>query len=89
MYINEARRGKYPTMLTDLPLTLSKLILFLDADVLVVHFSHNNALIGTMLIDKYRVSKTLIDGGSSVNILYGGALDSIEDTAEIAQAMIN
>ena len=50
---------------------------------MAVHFSHNDALIVTMLIDNRRVFKILIDGGSSVNILYGGALNRM-DTLEIA-----
>ena len=35
------------------------------------------------------MSKVLIDGKSVINILYGDALDRIEDTPEIAKAMIN
>jgi len=35
------------------------------------------------------VSKILIDGGSFINILYGGALDRMEDTLETVQAMIS
>ena len=42
-----------------------------------------------MHIGNCRVSKILVDAGSSVNILYGGALDRMEDTPELAQAMIN
>jgi len=40
-----------------------------------VHFPHNEALIVTMIIRNYRMSKVLVDGGSSVNILYESALD--------------
>ena len=49
-----------------------------------MHFPHNNALIITMLNCNCLVSKILVDGGSFVNILYGGALDKIEDIEEIA-----
>ena len=42
-----------------------------------------------MLIDNCRVSKILVDRGSTVNILYGGFLDRMEVTMEIARAMIN
>jgi len=34
------------------------------------------------------MSKILVDGGSSVNILYGHALDKMEDTPELARKMI-
>ena len=42
-----------------------------------------------MIIDNCWVSKVLVNGGSSVNILYGSALDKMEDTPETARAMIN
>jgi len=54
-----------------------------------MHFLHNDALIVTMLIGNCRVSKILVDGESSVNILYGGTLNRMEDTPEIARAMIS
>ena len=79
LYINEAHRRKYLIMLTCPPLTLSRSISFSDADA--AHFRHNDALIVTMLI--------LVDRGSSVNILYGSVLNKMEDTTEIAQAMIS
>jgi len=62
---------------------------FSDFDASTMHFSHNDALIVTMLIGNCRVFKILIDGRSSVNILYGGALDTMEDTLKVARAMIN
>jgi len=64
-------------VLTSPSLAPSKSILFSDSDMLVVHFPHNDALIVTMLIGNFQVSKILVDGRSSVNILYGGALDSM------------
>ena len=73
-------------MLTDPPLTPSRPISFLDVDALVVHFPHNDALIVTILIGNYRVSKILVDRGSSVNILHGGILDRMEDTPEMSRA---
>jgi len=89
IYINEARKSKYFTVLTDLPLTPRNPISFSDADAMVVHFPHNDALIVTTIIGNCRVTKVLVDRGSFVNILYGGALDRMEDTPEITRAMIS
>jgi len=52
-------------------------------------FTNNDALIVTINIGNCRMSKIMVDGGSIVNNLYGGALDKIEDTPEMARAMIN
>jgi len=41
-----------------------------------------------MLIDNCRVPKILVDGESSINILYGGALDMM-DTPKTTRAMIS
>ena len=54
-----------------------------------MYFLHNDTLILTMIISNCRVSKVLVDGGSSVNILYEGALDGMENTSETTRAMIN
>ena len=62
--------------------------MFSEANACAVHFSQNDALIVTMHIDNYRVSRILVDRGSSINILYGGVLDRMEDTLEAARAMI-
>jgi len=35
------------------------------------------------------MSKILINVGNNINIMYGGALDRMEDTPELAQTMIN
>ena len=51
-------------------------------------FPTQHAMIITMNIDNYRVSKFLVDSGSSVNVLYWSALDRIEDTPKIALTMI-
>jgi len=56
----------------------------LDSDAAAVPFSHDDALIITMLIGNCQMSKILVDGGSSVNILFGGAINTMEDTPEIA-----
>ena len=54
-----------------------------------MHFQHNDALTVTIHIGCCKVSKILVDGESSVNILYGNALDQMEDTAELARKLIN
>ena len=68
IYIKEARRRKYTTVLTGPPLVSSRPISFSNSDALAVLFLHNDALIVTMLIDNCQVSKVLVDRGSSVNI---------------------
>ena len=60
-----------------------------EEDTCAVHFPHNDILIVNMHIDNCRVSRTMVDNGSSDNILYKGALDRMEDTPEAARAMIN
>ena len=82
-------KGHLPTVLTGQPLVPTRPIFFSDSDATFVHFPHNDALIVTMLIDNCRVSKILIDGGSSVNILHGRALNQMEDSPEAARALIN
>ena len=62
--------------------------MFSEANACAVHFSQNDALTVTMHIDNYRVSRILVDRGSSINILYGGVLDRMEDTLEAARAVI-
>jgi len=54
----------------------------------MVHFPHNDTLIVAMCISSCRVSRILIDIGSSINIMYRSALDRMKDTLEIACAMI-
>ena len=75
-------------VLTDLPLTPSRPISFSDADIMAVHFPHNDALIINIIIGNCRVSKVLVDEGSFVNILYGGAPNRMEGTQDITRAMI-
>jgi len=53
-----------------------------------VHFQHNDALVITMHINSCGVSLILIDSGRSDNILYGSTLDRMQNSSEIAQAMI-
>ena len=68
IYINEARRASYLTVLTSPPLIMSKPIMFSEANDCAVHFPHNNALTVTMHIDNCGVSRILVDNESSVNI---------------------
>ena len=82
--VNEAHKNKYPIVLTGPPLAPSKQISFLDSDASIIYF-----LIITMLISNCRVSKILVDGGSSINILYGGTLNRMEDTPKTARAVIS
>ena len=87
IYVNEARRD-YPSILTRPPSPLCRPIFFSEVDTYVVHFSHNVALVVTMHIDCCQVSKILVDGETSVNILYGHALDQMEDTLNLAQKLV-
>ena len=80
IYINEARRTNYMTVMIGLPLIPSKPIMFSEADACPVHFPHKDTLIVTIHIDNYWVFRILISSGSSVNVLYRGAIDRMEDT---------
>jgi len=67
IYVNEAQRNNYLTIVTR-PLTSpGKPIFFSEEDANFVHFSHNDALVVTVHIGCCKVSKILVDG---VNILY-------------------
>jgi len=82
-------RGQlYLAVLTHPPSPLSRLVFFSEEDAYTVHFSHNDALVVAIHIGCCKVSKILVDGGSSVNILYGHVLDRMEDTPELAQKII-
>ena len=48
----------------------------------------NDALVVTAHIECCKVSKILVDGQSSINILYGHALGRMDDTPELAQKLI-
>ena len=88
IYVNEARRDNYLAILTHPPSPLGRPIFFSEEDAYVVHFPYINALVMTIHISCCRVSKILVDGGRSVNILYSHALDWMEDTPELARKMI-
>jgi len=70
------------------PSPLGRPVFILEENAYIVHFPHNDALVMTIYIDYCKVLKIPVDGGSSVKILYGHALDRIEDTLELAQKMV-
>ena len=59
-----------------------------EEDAYTVHFSHNDTLVIAVYTGCCKVSTILINGRSSVNILYRHALYRIEDTPELACKMI-
>jgi len=78
IYINEARRDNYPAIVTCPPTSPGKQS-FSEEDAYSVHFPNNDALVVTVHIGCCKVSKILVDGRSSVNIMYGHALYRMED----------
>jgi len=87
-YVNEARRDSHPAIVTHPPTSPSGPVFFSKEDSYVVHFPHNDALVVTAHIGFCKMSKILVNGGSSVNILYDHALDRMEDTPELARKLI-
>ena len=59
-------------------------ITFTDADAIGVRFPHNDALVITIQMGNCRMARVLINIGSSVNIIYGEALNRMEETLEVA-----
>jgi len=53
MYVNEARRDDYPSVLTCSPSPLGRPIFFSEVDAYVMHFPYNDALVVTMHISYY------------------------------------
>ena len=49
-----------------------------------MHLPHNDTLLAIIHINCCKVSKILVYGGNSINILYEHALDRMEDTPELA-----
>ena len=89
IYVNEARRDNYLTIVTCPPTSLGRPVSFSEEDAYSVHFSYNDALVITVHVGCCKVLKILIDRGSSINILYRHALNQIEDTLEQARKLIN
>lgn len=85
IYVNMARR----MVLTGPPLTLTRLITFSDANTDVVLFPHNDALVVSMHIEKCECPRSSSTPAATSKILYGGSLDRMEDTLEMACTMIN
>ena len=53
-----------------------------------MQFMHNDALVVMIHIGCCKVLKILVDRESSVNILYGHALDRMKDTLKLARKLI-
>ena len=70
------------------PASLGEPVYFSEEDLYTIHFPHNDALVVTTHIGCCKVSKILVDGGSSVNILYDHSLDRMEDTPELGRKLI-
>jgi len=75
-------------ILTSPPSSTGKPIYFPETDADAMHFLHDDALVMTMHIGCYRMSKILVNGGSSINILYEHVLGRTEDTPELARNRI-
>jgi len=87
IYVNEARRDSYPVIVTRPPTSPGRPVSFSEEDVYSVHFPHD-ALIVTVHVGCCKMSKILVYGRSSINILYDHALDRMEDTVEQARKLI-
>ena len=74
----------YPAIVTRFSTSPGRPTFFSEEDAYSVHFPHNNVLIVMVHIGSCKVSKILVDGESSVNILYDYALDRMEDTLVLA-----
>lgn len=89
IYVNRARQEPPLANFTSPPLPPTMPITFTDEDAAGIHFPHNDALVVTIPIGNCRVSRVLIDQGSSVNIMYGQTLDQMEATPEAGRAMVH
>ena len=77
LYVNEARKDDYPAIVTHPPIPFGRPVFFSEENSYPVRFQHNDVLVVTVHIGCCKVSKILVDGGSSVNILYGHTFDRI------------
>jgi len=71
------------------PTSLDGLVFFSEEYSYVVRFPHNVTLVVTAHIGCCKVSKILVNGGSSVNILYGHTLDRMDDTPRAGPKIIS
>ncbi|XP_024010916.1 uncharacterized protein LOC112086238 [Eutrema salsugineum] len=53
-------------------------LVFTEADTIGLHKPHNDALVVELLLDDVKVSRILVDTGSSVNVIFKEALDQLE-----------
>ena len=74
--------------MTSPPTSPNRPVSFSEEDAYSV-FKHNDALVVTIHISYCKVSKILVDGRSSVNIMYDHALDRMEDTPDLVLKLIN
>ena len=88
LYVNKAQKDNHLATGTHPPTSLRGPLFFSEEDSYAMHFLHNDVLVVTTQIRRCKVSEILVDGESSVNILYGHALDRMEDTPELAQKLI-
>jgi len=84
LYVNEARRDSHPAIVTHPSTSAGGPVFSLEEDSYTVHFPCNDTLVMIAHIRCSKVSKILVDGGSSVNILYDHVLDRMKDTLELA-----
>lgn len=86
IYVNQVREGTHwESAITHPPLSPTEPIAFSNEDVCGVFFPHNGAFVISIPIGNYKIARVLINTGSSVNIMYGGMLDQMEDTREAAR----
>ena len=89
IFVNEARRDNYPAIVTGPPTSPGRPVSFSEEYAYSVHFPHKDALVVTIHVGGCKVSKILVNRGNSVNILYGNALDRMENTPEQDRKLIN
>jgi len=89
LYVNEARRGCYPSTVIASPAAHTHPITFTADDAIKVRFPHNDALVITIQMGNCKMARVLIDIGNNVNILYGEALNQMEETPEAARTLVH
>ena len=87
IYVNEARRDNHLATMTH-PLHLLESRFFSPKKIHMLCVSLNAVVVVMMHIGWCKVSKILVDRGSSNNILHDHTLDQIDDASELAQELI-